>query len=266
VSKWLLRGLAVSFLLLVLTGVAVLVVLPRATHGTALSVLTGSMSPDIPVGSLVLDRPVDTRSLHVGDIATYQEAPGENIYITHRIVAINTTPTGTTFTFKGDANRGPDVNAVPAAAVRGKVWFHVPYLGTVRDTLESGGGRMLVLALVVFGLAGYAVSQLRSALRKDGDTGAPLTLAFPLDAFGDVDPTFVADLLHGDCDVTREGFTLSFAASPERRAVIRELLAPYTMEVIAGPDAATDPSQAPSSVQRAVDAAGDYAGGYALAR
>src|SRR4051812_26579357 len=126
--RWTVRVLLVALLALLSFAIAVLLVLPRATHGVALTVLTGSMTPLIPVGSVVVDRPVDPGTLHIGDIATYQKTPGKAEYITHRIIAIDPSKTPTLFTFKGDANRGPDVQPVPATAIRGKVWFHVPHL------------------------------------------------------------------------------------------------------------------------------------------
>jgi signal peptidase len=150
---------------LVAFALAVLTVIPRATHGTALTVLTGSMTPGIPVGSVVIDRPVDPGTLRVGDIATYQKEPGKAEYITHRIVKIDGSTSPTTFTFKGDANRGADEAPVPATAIRGKVWFHVPYLGATRDALHTKGGLAGVAMLV---LAGYALYQGASALRERG--------------------------------------------------------------------------------------------------
>jgi signal peptidase len=51
---------ALGLLLAVIVGaLAVLTVVPRAVHGSALTVLTGSMTPTIPVGSVVVVRPVD---------------------------------------------------------------------------------------------------------------------------------------------------------------------------------------------------------------
>jgi signal peptidase len=149
----------------ILAAIAFLVVIPRAVHGAALTVLTGSMTPGIPVGSIVVDRPVDPGTLHVGDIATYQEAPGKAVYVTHRIVKIDASKSPTMFTFKGDANRGPDIKPVPATAIRGKVWLHVPYLGAIRDTLHTTGG-IAGVAMVL--LAGYAFMQGASGLRDRG--------------------------------------------------------------------------------------------------
>jgi len=162
VATWTTRLLLLAVLGLIAFAIVVLTVLPRATHGVAMTVLTGSMTPGIPVGSVVIDRPVDPGTLHVGDIATYQKEPGKAEYITHRIVKIDTSRSPVMFTFKGDANRGADVNPVPATAIRGKVWFHVPYLGALRDTLHTKGG---LAGVAMLALAGYAIYQGTAAIR-----------------------------------------------------------------------------------------------------
>lgn len=164
------RRLTSAVLILIMAAtavaVAVLIVIPRAVDGVAMTVLTGSMSPQIPVGSIVVDRPVDPVRLKVGDVAAYQKAAGVDTYITHRVAAVHTDTTPITFTFKGDANRVADLDPVPATAIRGQVWFHVPYLGTVRDALQSHGMRGLVLAVVLVLLGGYSVSQLYGGVRQ----------------------------------------------------------------------------------------------------
>lgn len=243
-AKWLVRLVLIGLLCVIAAAVTVLVILPRASHGTALTVLTGSMTPDIPVGSVVIDRPVDPGTLHVGDIATYQTAPGVNEYITHRIIKIDTSKNPVLFTFKGDANRGPDITPVPAGAIRGKVWFHVPYLGAIRDSLKGAFGRTLILAVVVLGLGGFAAKQFTDEIRArrrrrsgsdaaddQADEPATLAMSFDLDAFGDVDPSFVAELLQGECEVLDDTFVLRFSADDERLTVLRALLAPYGVEL-----------------------------------
>jgi signal peptidase I len=201
------------------------------------------MSPGIPVGSLVVDRPVDPGTLHVGDVATYQKTPGVADYITHRIVKIDASKNPTMFTFKGDANRGADLDPVPATAIRGKVWFHVPYLGAVRDAIHTKGG---VAGIAAAALAGYAILQLAGAAsarrrgadspatdQPDGDrsdwaalratnsgfTGDPLLVIATLqttDADG-LTPAEVARVLHGTVlDVADGTFTVLVAADPSR--------------------------------------------------
>jgi signal peptidase len=232
----------------------VLVVLPRATHGVALTVLTGSMTPTIPAGSVVLDRPVDPGTLHVGDIATYQSVPGKAEFVTHRIMAINTKTTPTTFVFKGDANRGPDLHAVPAGAIRGKVWFHVPFLGTARDAVQSTGMRSTALVAAISALACYAgwqLMQVARAARKrpapqqadvalsTGETEAPLWLGgdragatlsgiFPVRAFDGVSPRTVAGLLRADYVLVDDAHVLlRLHGSDARLQALRELLEPF---------------------------------------
>ncbi|HJQ88987.1 MAG TPA: signal peptidase I, partial [Propionibacteriaceae bacterium] len=161
-GRWSLRTVSALIVLGMVAALNVLIVLPRATQGAALTVLTGSMTPQIPVGSVVLVRPVDSRTLQVGDIATYQTEPGKEEFITHRIVDIDTSTEPTSFTFKGDANKGPDIDPVPAGAIRGEVWFHVPFLGAIRDALHGKAGLGLITMIL---LGGYALAQAFGAAK-----------------------------------------------------------------------------------------------------
>jgi signal peptidase I len=162
VVSWSARLLVLAFALAVVGAIAVVVVIPRLTHSQAMTVLSGSMTPGIPVGSIVVVRPVDPDQLRVGDVATYQAEPRKPVYVTHRVADISHVGGRTTFTFKGDANRGPDVDPVVPGQIRGQLWFHVPFLGTIRDDLKTGAGMTIALTLL---LGGYAVSQLSSGMR-----------------------------------------------------------------------------------------------------
>lgn len=238
VGRWLVRLALICLLAAIAFAVTVLVVLPRAVHGTPLTVLTGSMSPDIPVGSVVIDRPVDPGTLHVGDIATYQKAPGVAVYITHRITKIDTSKKTTMFTFKGDANRGPDLAPVPATAIRGKVWIHVPYLGSIRDAIHTKGG---IAGLATIVLGGYALVQLAGGLSekrrgkmnpkpsptdvlplsRTGDAlpASPLLVlaTLPTAAADGMSPSDVSRMLHGTLiESNSETFTVIVAVDPVR--------------------------------------------------
>lgn len=161
--QWCGRLALVAVVSAVVLAVLTLFVAPRLVGGgAALTVLTGSMTPDIPVGSVVVIRPVDPGTLQVGDVATYQVSPEQDAYITHRIVSVDDSTSPTTFVFKGDANRGADTEPVPADAVRGEVVFHVPYLGSARDLVQSSGG---TAGLMVLLLGAYAVAQFVAAAR-----------------------------------------------------------------------------------------------------
>ncbi len=236
--------------------IAVLLVIPRVTNGAALTVLTGSMTPEIPVGSVVVIRPVDPGTLKVGDVATYQAAPGKDVYITHRVARIDDSTSPATFVFKGDANRGEDTDPVPAAAIRGKVWFHVPLLGAARDALQGTAGLGLLAMLV---LSTYAVSQLVSALRERKQQPRPEQAPRSADdVVARLDQTLVVARFDGSTSGERglepqaaaqewgglvveddgTGFTLIIAPEPHLVDLLVDVLAlhgPVRLEVVAGP-------------------------------
>lgn len=144
-------------------GAAVLV--PRAAGATPYVVLTGSMEPAMPPGTLVVTRPAAADAIGVGSVITYQLASGEPTVATHRVVAVGVDTTGErVFRTQGDANGAPDPGWVRPVQVRGERWYSVPYLGHV-TTLVSEADRQLVSTLVAAGLLGYAGVTALGAVR-----------------------------------------------------------------------------------------------------
>ncbi len=71
------------------------------------NVLTGSMTPHIRTGDLVVDRPVQVDQLKAGEVATLRFGLNGDL-VTHRIVKIVYRKGVYTITMKGDANPVPD--------------------------------------------------------------------------------------------------------------------------------------------------------------
>ncbi|MDY7558549.1 S26 family signal peptidase [Cryobacterium sp. 10C3] len=71
-------GLAASgaILLLVVAIALLLIVVPKATGSTPLTVLTSSMEPTLPPGTLIIVRPVTPDEIRIGDVVTYQIRSG----------------------------------------------------------------------------------------------------------------------------------------------------------------------------------------------
>lgn len=129
-----------------------LTVVPAVAGAHTLTVLSGSMVPRLPVGSVVVDRPVDPGSLKVGDIVTYQMADpanGADVLITHRVVAKDNGAHGLVFTTKGDANPSADQAPVRGSQIRGELWYDVPYIGTVRSFLLTPSGLLMIGSAIV---------------------------------------------------------------------------------------------------------------------
>lgn len=141
------------------------VIVPRLAGATPYTILTGSMSPSYPPGTLVVVKPVDAAELAVGDVVTAQLRSGRPEVVTHRISAVMyELDGGVVLETKGDANPSPDRDLRREEQLRGRVWYAVPYLGFV-STAFSGGERQWMVIAVAGGLGVYAVWMFASSWR-----------------------------------------------------------------------------------------------------
>ena len=126
-------------------------------------VLSGSMSPSIPAGSLAVSRAVSATELHTGDVVTVTDG---DRHVTHRIVAVDHDGASATLQLKGDANpRADEQSHVVRSAPR--VVASAPHVGRVVAWLSRPPG--------VFVFAGYAallltIATSRSGAQSAGDT------------------------------------------------------------------------------------------------
>ena len=155
--------------MLVLGIAALAIVIPAVVGGTALTVLTQSMEPKLPPGTLIIIRPTPINDIKIGDVLTYQIKPNEPEVVSHRVISRSVDTMGrTTFITKGDNNDLPDSPAVQAAQIKGTLWYSIPWLGYVNN-LVGGQGRTLVIplaAVALFVYAGYMVASSVASSRK----------------------------------------------------------------------------------------------------
>lgn len=114
-------------LLIVLVVVAGLLVIPNLIGYKSFAVISGSMEPNIPVGSIVYAKEADFNELEVGDVISYRLS-GDTM-VTHRIQEINTDDS--TVITKGDANNSADPNPIASSNIVGKVAWSVPLIGYI---------------------------------------------------------------------------------------------------------------------------------------
>ncbi len=153
-----------TVLVVVLAVAAVMIVIPKAAGATAYTVLTSSMEPGLPAGSLAVVRPVDPAEVRTGDVITYQLKSGEPAVVTHRVVGVGETLEGELrVTTRGDAN-GTDDDPVLAAQIRGRLWYQMPWLGYI-NSIFSGQQRQAVTIIAVTALLAYSAFMLFSAYR-----------------------------------------------------------------------------------------------------
>src|SRR5690554_2295825 len=131
-------GLSAGLLAFVLLLGVLVIVVPAATGSTPMTVLTSSMEPTYPPGTLIIVKPIETQDIRIGDPITYQIESGKDAVVTHRVTAV-TNETGDTRTFASryDNNDAADAVPVQPVQIRGKVWYSVPWIGYV-NTLVTG--------------------------------------------------------------------------------------------------------------------------------
>lgn len=178
-KAWSLGGRLASYaaLLLAVFAALLLVAVPMLTGSQTYTVLTGSMQPNYPPGTLVVIKPIAADQLAVGDVITYQIAPGQPEVVTHRITGLGVAQNGErSFATQGDANNSPDDRAVMPVQIRGKLFYSVPLLGYPANWLNQGfdqvGGKGPVILIVVGLLFGYGFWMFFRAWRERGETAA----------------------------------------------------------------------------------------------
>lgn len=159
-------GLSVGMLVLVL-GLGVLVVgIPALIGGTPLTILTGSMTPTLPPGTLVVVGPTPADEVGIGDVLTFQLESGKPTLVTHRVVGRSTDSRSGELRFitRGDANETTDAVPVMPVQVKGTVWYAVPWLGWVNQAV-NGEARAWVVPAIAAALFAYAMWMVGGGIR-----------------------------------------------------------------------------------------------------
>lgn len=107
-------------------------------------VLTGSMEPTVPVGSIVYSQK-SANAYDLGDIISFKNK--NDLTVTHRITEKKNSKSGMIYQTKGDANNVTDTDSVPEDKIIGKVIFQIPYIGRIINFVKTPMG---FLVLIVF--------------------------------------------------------------------------------------------------------------------
>ncbi|MGW9157091.1 signal peptidase I [Microbacterium sp. NPDC055665] len=171
VSITTLVGIGVSWALLLLTLMIAFLAtaLPAITGAQSYSILTESMQPTYPPGTLIVVRSVDPTDLQVGSVITYQIESGKAAVITHRVTGVVQSSSGSrSFVTMGDNNAVPDPTPISSEQVRGEVWYAIPYLGILSNAREGIIGAVIPIigvGLISWGgylVASWSIGRLRS--------------------------------------------------------------------------------------------------------
>lgn len=164
------RALAAATAVLALLMLFALGIGPRTGLYRTLTVLTGSMSPSISPGSVVIVTPQSPSDIRVGQILTYQAPLADRRIVTHRVVEVREPGAHPVVITKGDANATQD--PWMARIEDPKVWrvrTVVPGLGRAIVAARSPVARTLTVWLLPFALALLWIRDLWARPTPDGD-------------------------------------------------------------------------------------------------
>ncbi len=166
-SKEAVPGLVSNLILLVVIVLCIPVTVPRFFGYQSYNIISGSMEPEIPVGSLVYVKEVQPESVAVGDVIAFASGTDGGV-ITHRVVENHAD--SREFVTKGDANDREDLAPVAYERLTGRVEYHFDRLGSICAVFGSTSGKFSLLALVVLAVALRLLSVVLQKMFSDGET------------------------------------------------------------------------------------------------
>src|SRR5260221_670938 len=141
-----------------------------AEHGLGFySIVSGSMEPKLPVGSMIYTRPAKVENLQKGDVVTFLwrgDGVEKPIIITHRIDEVVHQGAELLFRTKGDTNKEADTRLVAAKDVMAKYAWQLPYLGYLSYFAQQPLGFVLLILLPSVALIVAEILELAEYRRK----------------------------------------------------------------------------------------------------
>lgn len=111
------------------------------------SVISGSMEPEYPIGSVVYVGEKEPEEVETGEVITYVLGSDTTMVMTHRVIEIN--KEDRTFLTKGDANAAADAEPVAFQRVMGTPVLCVPKIAVIADFINAAQGRVIIGAIFI---------------------------------------------------------------------------------------------------------------------
>lgn len=131
-------------------------VVPKFFGYELFGILSGSMEPTYPVGSVIYVEHVSADKIEVGDPITFKMAADSDVVATHRVIAKDDEKR--VFKTKGDNNDQADSSPVSYDRLIGKSVFCIPYLGYISSYVQSSAGIVAIVAAMALVLALWFLS------------------------------------------------------------------------------------------------------------
>lgn len=102
---------------------------PLVLGDRSFTMRSGSMTPALETGDVVVTEPIAPEAARVGDVVTFRDPEGSGKLFSHRVQSIREVGGDVRFITRGDANTSTERWTVPADGSVGKVLYRVPKIG-----------------------------------------------------------------------------------------------------------------------------------------
>lgn len=148
-------NIAGTLLLIIVIAAFLPVTIPRLLGYEIYEVISGSMEPTIPTGSVIYVKTAEPENISEGEIITFFK---NDSIITHRVLTNRRSEKE--FITGGDANHITDLTPVPYEDLIGRVTFHIPVLGFAMTLFTGKTGKIYAALLVVWGVLLHILSAI----------------------------------------------------------------------------------------------------------
>lgn len=139
---------------------AAIVTLPTVLGYTSMTVLSGSMTPVLRTGDVVVAKKIAPAAARPGDVVTFRAPDHRSKLLTHRIVRMRVLDGHSSFVTRGDANTGVERWIVPNDGRIARVDLRVPKLGYVMNVAGSRFGHFGFLVIPALLLAAFELQRI----------------------------------------------------------------------------------------------------------
>jgi signal peptidase I len=155
-----LRILAIWIGIGLLAGTLVAAVAPQLAGYRSFTVRSGSMTPAIETGDVVVTASISPLSARVGDVVTFVDPEGTGKLFSHRVQSVRAAGDEVAFVTRGDANTSTEHWRVPADGSIGRVAYRIPKIGYALSWIDSGPARLALIAIPALLLLWTAMARI----------------------------------------------------------------------------------------------------------
>lgn len=144
------------FLIVFVLAFGAALVIPQGMGYGVYNIMSGSMEPEITVGSIIYVKPVEPSEIEEGQVIVFDRKINDDNYdptefvVAHRVVALSLIE-GKIWT-KGDANEQQDPEPVMVNEVKGVVTFHLPFMGQFMAIYTTLPGKVCLIGVALCGV------------------------------------------------------------------------------------------------------------------